>query len=368
MHTIALFGSGTIGEAITALLTSNGSYSVRVCDGDLARAKQIASQWSHCEAFPLNVDDEAATEKLLDGCTAVISALPFYCNPKIARYAASKKVHYLDLTEDIESTRFISSLATSVHTFFIPQCGLAPGFVSLAAHHLVKTFDSVSTVKMRVGALPIYPTNRLKYNLAWSTEGLINEYCNLCEVIENGKALSVLPLEGYEHFSLNGDDYEAFNTSGGLGSLCLTLQGKVRELNYKTIRYPGHRDLIAFLLHDLRFVDDRGTLKDILERSISTTAQDKCLILVEVTGVSSGRLTQRTYASTVYNQKIEGHQFSAIQVTTAAGICGVLDLMLEGHLGDRTGLVRTEEISLTSFLDNRFGKYYRDELALSGLT
>ena len=95
---------------------------------------------------------------------------------------------------------------------------------------------------MRVGALPQFPTNALTYNLTWSTDGLINEYCNPCEAIHDGERMHVLPLEGIEHFSLDGVRYEAFNTSGGLGTLCDTLDGRVRELNYKTIRYQGHRD------------------------------------------------------------------------------------------------------------------------------
>ncbi len=367
MITVALFGCGKIGEAITALLASSGDYSVRVCDVDVARAAAVACQWKNCEAFPLTIENQTETEDLIKGCDAVLSALPFFLNRKVALYAANLKVHYLDLTEDVETTRFVTSLAASSSSCFMPQCGLAPGFISIAASHLIKSFDTADTVKMRVGALPIYPTNRLKYNLTWSTDGVINEYCNLCEAISNGARLHVVALEGYETFSLDGDEYEAFNTSGGLGTLSSSLDGRVRELNYKTIRYLGHRDLMAFLLQDLRFQDDRETLKRILERSVTTTAQDKCLILVEVTGVSGGKYTQRTYASTVYNQRVVGRHFGAIQITTAAGICGALDMLLTGKLGARSGLVRSEDIPLIDFLENRFGSYYKDETALSGM-
>ena len=134
----------------------------------------------------------------------------------------------------------------------MPQCGLAPGFVSIVAHRLTQSFESLDTVHMRVGALPQFPTNALTYNLTWSTDGLINEYCNPCEAIHDGQRMNVLPLEGVEHFSLDGVRYEAFNTSGGLGTLCDTLDNQVRELNYKTIRYQGHRDYMAFLISELR--------------------------------------------------------------------------------------------------------------------
>src|SRR5262249_59912821 len=118
---------------------------------------------------------------------------------------------------------------------FMPQCGLAPGFVAIAAFHLTREFESLEEVRLRVGALPLFPTNEMKYNLTWSTDGLINEYGNPCEAIHEGKMISVLPLEGLEHFSLDGIDYEAFNTSGGVGTLCETLDGRVAALDYKTI-------------------------------------------------------------------------------------------------------------------------------------
>lgn len=367
MHTVALFGSGKIGEAICVLLDVSGRYKIRVCDVDLARAKRTAALAKNAEAFPLNLDDEAATTKILKDCDAVLSALPYYCNPKVASLAVKTNTSYFDLTEDVDTTKEVAKIGDSASVCVMPQCGLAPGFVSVAASHLFKSFEKVDTVKMRVGALPIYPVNYLKYNLTWSTEGLINEYGNMCEVIDDSEKRSAFPLEGYERFSLDGDEYEAFNTSGGLGTLCDTLYGKVRKLDYKSVRYPGHRDFIAFLMNDLRFNDDRDTLKSVFERSIPTTAQDKCLILVEVTGYVKDHFIQKTYASTVYNAFVNNHHFGAIQVTTASGICTPLDLVLTGKLPKRTGFVKAEDISLIDFLDNEFGKYYRDEKALKGI-
>jgi saccharopine dehydrogenase-like NADP-dependent oxidoreductase len=374
MFTVALFGAGKIGEAIVALLAKSGRYKVRVCDIDPVRAERLA------QAFPgvatghaLTLKDEAATLALLKDAHAVMSALPYYCNPQVAELAVRSGVHYLDLTEDVEVTRQVTRLAKKGGPCLIPQCGLAPGFISVAAMHLARSFHAIDTVKMRVGALPIYPSNRLKYNLTWSTEGLINEYGNMCEVIDEGKKQQAFPLEGYERFSLDGNEYEAFNTSGGLGSLCETLAGKVRRLDYKSVRYPGHRELVALLMNDLRFNEDRSTLKNVFERSIPTTHQDKCLIFVEVVGTVERRLVQRTYASTVYNCKVGAQHFGAIQVTTASGICTPLDLLLTGKIKDASGnaasgVVKCEEISLMDFLDNEFGNYYRDEKALSGIS
>lgn len=367
MFTVALFGAGKIGEAIAALLATSGRYTVKVCDCNNTAAAQIARQWPNCSAHQLNLDDKQDVKSILAGCAVVMSALPFSCNRVVAEVAAECGVHYADLTEDVKTSQFVSSLAATANSWFMPQCGLAPGFISIAAAHLVTLFDSVDTLKLRVGALPMFPTNKLKYSITWSTIGLINEYCNPCEVIRDGVITTVPPMQGQEIFSLDGDEYEAFNTSGGLGSLCHSLHGKVRQLGYKTIRYSGHRDLMSFLLHELRFTDHRDQLKEILERSLPTTTQDKCIILVEATGSIRGKSVQKTYASTVYNQSIAGVHFGAIQVTTAAGICGVVDLMLTGALGQRKGFQKVEEIPLKAFLGNEFGKHYLDEKALRDL-
>ena len=369
MFKVALFGAGKIGEAISGLLGTSGAYKVKVCDLDFERAKIVAGYWPNCEAYKINLENKAETEQLLSDCQAVISALPYYCNVEVASQASKLGIHYFDLTEDVETSKQINILSQQVgsRSCFMPQCGLAPGFISIAAMHLIKSFDSVDTAKMRVGALPIYPSNMLKYNLTWSTEGLINEYGNLCEIIDDGKKIMALALEGYERFSMDGDEYEAFNTSGGLGTLAETLQGKVRKVDYKSVRYPGHRDLIAFLMRDLRFNSDRENLRRVFERSISTTAQDKCLIFVDVAGTTKGRFVQRTYASTVYNLSIQNKHFSAIQITTAAGICAPLDLVLNGKVQKKSGFLKSEDISLTDFLSNQFGKYYHDEKALRGI-
>lgn len=367
MHTLALFGAGKIGAAITALLCYSGRYRVRVCDGNLDLAKEVAQQWPDATGHHLNLHNPAGMKKLLAGCSAVISALPFSCNTVVAQAAADCDIGYADLTEDVRTSQQISHLASTASSWFMPQCGLAPGFISIAAAHLCTLLDSVNSLKMRVGALPLYPTNKLKYNLTWSTDGLINEYCNPCEVIHNGKLELVPPLDGYERFSLNGCEYEAFNTSGGLGSMCQTLQGKVQELTYKSIRYPGHRDLIAFLLDDLQFIRDRDSLKKIFERSIPTTTQDKCVILVEATGRVGSQFAQKTYASTVYHQTVAGLHLGAIQVTTAAGVCGAIDMVLTGALGACKGFLKVEEIPLKKFLANEFGQLFLDQQALSDL-
>jgi saccharopine dehydrogenase-like NADP-dependent oxidoreductase len=151
--------------------------------------------------------------------------------------------------------------------------------------------------------------------------------------------------------------YEAFNTSGGLGTLCETWAGRVRTLNYRTIRYPGHAAIMKALLNDLRLRDRRDLLKDILENAVPSTLQDVVIIFVTVSGQRDGRLVQDSYARKIYSQMIGGQMRSAIQVTTACGICAVLDLLAQGKLPAR-GFVRQEDVPFAPFLANRFGQVF----------
>ena len=243
---------------------------------------------------------------------------------------------------------------------FIPQCGLAPGFIGIVAADLARQFDVLDSVRLRVGALPAYPSNALNYNLTWSTDGVINEYCEACEAIVDGQRREVPALEEREEFSLDGVLYEAFNTSGGLGTLCETLAGRVRTLNYRTIRYPGHAAIMKALLNDLRLRDRRDVLKDILEQAVPATLQDVVVIFVTVSGRKQGRLLQDTVVRKIYSQALHGIRRSAIQITTASSLCAVLDLLAQGRL-PQTGFVRQEDVALSDFLGNRFGRVYAPE-------
>jgi saccharopine dehydrogenase-like NADP-dependent oxidoreductase len=355
MTRLILLGAGKIGETITHLLQSSGDYALTVADQDPARLAPVAALGA--TAIRSELGDPDALAELIRGHDYVISACPYYLTPTIAEAAVNAGAHYFDLTEDVASTRRVRDLAQRAQTALMPQCGLAPGFISVLASAMAGKFDALRDVQMRVGALPVYPTNALKYNLTWSTDGLINEYCNPCEAITDGRLRETLALEEVEAFSLDGVTYEAFNTSGGLGTLCETLDGKVENLNYKTVRYPGHRDIVKMLIRDLRLGQRRDILKDVLEESLPMTHQDVVLVFVTVSGMRDGRLTQESFAKKIYSRTIDGKLFSAIQITTAAGICAMVDLVREGALPQR-GFVRQEEADLERFLANRFGRYY----------
>ena len=145
-----------------------------------------------------------------------------------------------------------------------------------------------------------------------------------CEAIVDGQLSSVPALEGYETFALDGVEYEAFNTSGGLGTLPATLLGRARNVDYKSVRYPGHCNLMKLLLNDLRLRDRRDLLKDIFETAIPTTEQDVIVILASASGHRHGRLEEESYPIRVFGADVDGHRLSAIQLSTAAGICAAL--------------------------------------------
>ena len=372
MKDILVIGAGKIGSVVAALLVDTpeaDGYRVTVADRSAALLARLEADLQHnprLTTLQLDVGDAQPLAAALRGRFAVLSAAPFHLTLQVARAAKAAGVHYLDLTEDVASTRAIRALAEGAATAFIPQCGLAPGFISIAAAELARGFDTLDSVRMRVGALPAYPSNALNYNLTWSTEGVINEYCEPCEAIVDGQVREVPALEEREEFSLDGVLYEAFNTSGGLGTLCETLAGKVRTLNYRTIRYPGHAAIMKALLHDLRLKDRRDVLKDILEQALPATMQDVVIVFVTVAGQRDGRLQQDTYARKIYSHVMAGRLCSAIQITTASSLCAMLDMLVESTRAPagapgalpQQGFVRQEQVALPAFLANRFGRVY----------
>ncbi|HYM35719.1 MAG TPA: saccharopine dehydrogenase C-terminal domain-containing protein [Steroidobacteraceae bacterium] len=361
MHRVLILGAGKIGSLISGLLAESGAYEVHLGDVSETTAHSVvaAHGFKNLHAHRLNATkaNELDTHLKRHSVNAVISSLPYHCNVGVAEAARRAGIHYFDLTEDVEVTRAVRRIAQDAPQAFVPQCGLAPGFISIAANELIQHFTELRTVKLRVGALPQHPNNVLKYSLTWSTEGLINEYGNPCEAIVAGRRVECAPLEGFEEIEIDGTLYEAFNTSGGLGSLAETYGARVQAMDYKTMRYPGHCEQMRLLMNDLKLNQDRATLKRILENAVPQTLQDVVVIYAAVTGKQEGELREENYVNKVYPQVIAGRLWSAIQVTTAAGICAVVDLVL-GNEKHFHGFVRQEQFSLPSVLENRFGKRY----------
>jgi len=361
MQKIIVVGAGKIGTLIAVLLANSNDYDVYLADMNIETPalKQLTAKTPQIHLVKLNAQDEKEMAAYLkqNSFKAIVSSLPYYCNGLIAKLAKEFNLNYFDLTEDTSVAATVTELSKGASQAFVPQCGLAPGFISIVANDLMKHFPEIDTVKMRVGALPINISNALQYSLTWSTDGLINEYGNPCEAIVNGKELMLMPLDDLEEIKIDGLTYEAFNTSGGIGSLAKTYHGRVRNMNYKTVRYPGHCHKMQFLMNDLNLNYDRDTLKRILESVIPKTAQDVVLVYVSVTGKQHNLFSEENYVKKFYPKIINGMQWSAIQLTTASAICAVLDLVMQNP-GKYSGFVEQEQFTLEELTSNRFGQYY----------
>lgn len=342
MKKIAVVGGGKIGSAIVKSLRHH-HFDVRLAD---------------VNKFPLvtdqvNVRDNKQLESFLSqSFDAVLCATPYAGVKYVSTCAAKLGLPYFDLTEDRESTEHVKSLKSE--SVLVPQCGLAPGAVSIIAANLIKNFASIKSVEIRVGALPLYPNNAIQYYLTWSTDGLVNEYCNPCQVIYNRKKMDVLPLEGYEKININGEMYEAFNTSGGIGSLAESLDGMVENLNYKTMRYMGHHQLMKFLLDDLNLSGNRDLFIQLFDQEVPQTTKDVVIVMVKVVGVKEGKFMEETYVKKIYGTETE----SAIQRTTVGGICGAMMSWFQGDWEKKKGFVKQEEIDWHSFTNNSWGSVY----------
>lgn len=357
MHKVLVMGAGNIGSLVGCLL-AQGGYQVYLADASPPKInfESIVKNLKH---IVLDVTDTQSLENFStqNQIEIFVSCLPFYFNTLVAQIAKKLKIHYFDTTEDVEVADFIKKLAKHEQHVFVPRCGLAPGYINILASDLMKEFERVESVELRVGDIPININNTLQYALSWSTDGLINEYANPCYAIAGGHKVTLEPLEDLEIVEIDGRTYEAFNTSGGIGSLVDTYQDKVNKLNYKTLRYPGHCAKMRFLMKDLRLSEDRPTLKRILENVLPRTVQEVVLVYVAITGLQQSQFVSKAFVNKIYPQKIFEHDWTAIQNTTASSLCAVLDIVINNF--DRFhGLVLQEQIPLKEFLQNRFGKIF----------
>src|SRR5690625_1737982 len=346
---IAVLGLGKVGSLVATLLSSK--YNVVGVDENKPQ-----------EDFPFeyqkaDVSDSQTIRKLLEDKQAVVSCLPYFLNIDIAREASKMGVHYFDLTEDVPTLYAIKEMAADSNSVLAPQCGLAPGFIGILGAGLYNQFSEIRSVKLRVGALPLHPMGQLGYSLTWSAEGVINEYLNDAEIIHNGERKMVTSLNDLETININGRQYEAFLTSGGLGTMCETLEGKVDMLNYKTIRYPGHRDGMKLLLYDLLLKDNRKLAKEILNNALPVVDEDIVLVYAAVEGILNGQLRRKEFSESYRRINIDKKEWRAISWTTACSVSAVVDLVSQGKLIDK-GFLKQEEIPFDLFIESEYGSMY----------
>lgn len=355
---IAVLGLGKVGRLAATLLQESGFAVTGVDARPPAEALPFA-----CETG--DVSDPALIGKLFSRVDAVLSCLPFHLNAGLARLAHDAGIHYFDLTEDVPTTNGIIELAKSARGLMAPQCGLAPGFVGIVSASLADAFDRCRSIRMRVGALPQNPTGLLGYAFNWSPEGVVNEYLNDCEVIEGGVRKLVSPMEWHETLYVDGVKLEAFTTSGGLGTMCATMLGRVENLDYKTMRYPGHMELMNFFFHELLMRDRRALAGEILTEAKPPVEDDVVYVHVSAEGAINGSLRRREFVRAYYPIEIAGESRTAISWTTSASVVAVIELVRAGRLPS-TGFLHQEHIPLSLFLETRTGSLFKGGVTHQG--
>jgi saccharopine dehydrogenase-like NADP-dependent oxidoreductase len=351
MKKILVIGMGKVGSLVGTLLSKQ--FDVTGMDKGVP---PISLPFAVVQG---DVTDLPHLEKQMAGFDAVVSCMPYNLNLPIAQTAYKLGMHYFDLTEDVPTTSAIREMAADSRGVMAPQCGLAPGFIGIVGADLAGKFTRLRDIELRVGALPRYPNGLMGYSFTWSPAGVINEYINDAEVIHNGVRKMVSSLDGIEVINIEGQEFEAFSTSGGLGTMCETYEGKVDTLNYKTIRYPGHAKLMRFLLYELILKNQRELVEHILTEAKPPVQEDVVYVYAVVEGWKGDHLEREEFYRAYHPIELDGQHWRAISWTTAASIAAVVEMVAAGTLPQR-GFIRQEDIPLDRFLETTNGAFYHN--------
>jgi lysine 6-dehydrogenase len=310
---LAVIGAGLMGRAAAFdLARAQGVEKVGVFDIDEQLAKEVANKYGDGKATGAKLDagDEAQAVKALTGYAAAVSCVTYKYNPGLTRAAIAAKCHLVDLggnNDAVNAQMEMDAEAEKAGIIAVPDCGLAPGMVSIMVADGIAKVDKAQSVKIRVGGLPQSPRPPLNYQMVFSAEGLINEYWEPCVILEDGRKKTVNPMTGLELLAFDGiGKLEAFYTSGGTSTLPDTYEGKIDFLDYKTIRYPGHCQIFKAMLEiglgsrqpvkiDNQPVEPRAVLKAVLDKNLSFGQPDLVLVRVEIEGEKDGQLKTIIY-------------------------------------------------------------------------
>lgn len=297
-----VLGAGRMGlGAVHDLVSQSDVAEVTVADYDLAKAEAIARRYPEkARAAQIDCNDRAAVVALMRGHASAISCVNYWLNERLARAAIEAGTHFCDLggnNDVVDAELALDAEAKKAGVNIVPDCGLAPGMVAVLAAHAAARFESLDAIHIRVGGLPQTPKPPLDYQLVFSVEGLINEYIEPARVLRDGTLQTVESMTELEtlHFEEPFTPMEAFQTSGGTSTLVDTFRGKVRDLDYKTIRYPGHcakfktmSDLGLCssepLAVDGASVKPRRVLGELLVKNLPHDEPDVVLVRVECSG------------------------------------------------------------------------------------
>ena len=346
---VLVIGLGNVGELLARLLHRAG---FAVTGADSARHPAVP--------FPVlavDVTDPEVLAEALAATEAVVSCLPYRFNREVAEAAAAAGVHYFDLSEDVTSAHRVAELAAGSNMVLMPACGLAPGLIAIVGAALANGFERLESLELKVGALPRNPSGLLGYAFNWSPEGVVNEYLNDCEVIRDGRLKVIPSMSDLETVWIGGTQLEAFSTSGGLGTMCDTYQGRLDRLDYKTLRYPGHCQLMRFFFDELHLRQDRALAGRILVQAKPPVDDDVVYLYAAAEGERNGLQVREEVVRSYVPLQLDGRWWRAISWTTAASAGGVVELVADGLLPDR-GLLRQEDVSYEDLAGTTSGRLF----------
>ena len=348
-----------LGAAYDLARNSEGVELVTVADVDEGRARAVAETLrdGRVRHAQVDVEDRARVVELMRGHDAALSCVTYFHNLQLARAAVEARTHFCDLGGNnavVDAELALDEEARAAGVNIVPDCGLAPGMVSVLAAHGAARFDELDELHIRVGGLPQQPRPPLDYQIVFSVEGLINEYVERARVIRGGELVEVESLTEIESldFPAPFGRMEAFQTSGGTSTLPETVLGRVKELDYKTIRYPGHCERFKLLV-DLGLasgdeveaggarVAPRRLLGELLNRRLPADEPDLVFIRVEFAGRLAVGGGARRLRYDIIDRFDPQTGLSAMQRTTAFPASLVAQMMARG-LTTRKGAVPQE--------------------------
>lgn len=346
---ILVLGAGRMGYGAAYDLVHNSPNVERVtiADVDSKKAEEAAAKigTSRIDARPVNVGNEHEVEALMAGHDSAISCVNYWFNESLSHSAIKTRTNLCDLGGNnyvVDSQLALNEEAKAAGISIIPDCGLAPGMVSILAMHGAAQFERLDEIHIRVGGLPQNPKPPLDYQLVFSVEGLINEYIEVARVIRDGRITEVPSMTELESLEFDGfPQLEAFQTSGGTSTLPDTFLGKIRELDYKTIRYAGHCEKFKAMIDlglcssdeivaDFVKVKPRKVFGDLLQQNLPADGPDYVLVRLEFVGTAAGEARSLRYD--IVDKQDDKTGLSAMMRTTAFPASIIAQMMAKGDV------------------------------------
>lgn len=364
---ILVLGAGRMGHGAVYDLIHNSPQveSVTVADYDLTKAEKVAAEINSpkIKVEKLDVADYQSVVNLMRGHDSAISCVNYWYNLELSKAAIETETNFCDLGGNnyvVDSQLLLDLAAKNANINIIPDCGLAPGMVSILAMHGAQRFDEIVEIHIRVGGLPQNPKPPLNYQLVFSVEGLINEYVETARVIRGGEIAEIESMTELETLEFDGfPQLEAFQTSGGTSTLPDTFLGKIKELDYKTIRYAGHCERFKMLIDlglcssdeitaDFVKVKPRKVLGELLQKNLPADEADYVLIRLEFVGMKNGARKRLRYD--IVDKYDEATNLSAMMRTTAFPASIIAQMSANGAVKSRGATPQEKAIDADKFV------------------